>query len=53
LPVWLRWNSALDTPKAAVAPDSTSQTAKPARVGPVSSCPVMAMIPLIAWILPS
>src|SRR5437899_1468187 len=34
LPVWVRWKSALDTAKAAVAPDSTSQTAKPARVGP-------------------
>src|SRR5437588_344551 len=37
LPVWVRWNSALDTPNAAVAPDSTSQTATPARVGPFAA----------------
>ncbi len=53
LPVWVRWNSALDTPNAAVAPDSTSQTAKPARVGPVSAWPVIDMMPDSAWILPS
>jgi hypothetical protein len=53
LPVWVRWNSALDTPKAAVAPDRTSQTAKPARVGPVSAWPVIDMMPDSAWILPS
>ena len=52
-PVWVRWNSALETPNAAVAPDSTSHTAKPARVGPVSSWPVSAMMPLKAWIFPS
>ena len=31
----------------------TSQTAKPARVGPVSAWPVIDMMPDIAWILPS
>ena len=39
--------------KAAVAPDRTSQTAKPARVGPVSAWPVIDMMPDSAWILPS
>ncbi|MGY4486069.1 hypothetical protein ACVWWR_005260 [Bradyrhizobium sp. LM3.2] len=53
LPVRSRWYSALDTPKAAVAPESTSHTAKPARVGPVSGWPVIAMMPDSACILPS
>jgi len=53
LPVRSRWYSALDTPNAAVAPESTSQTAKPARVGPVSGWPVIAMMPDSACILPS
>ena len=33
-----------------VMPVSVSHTAKPARTGPVSSCPVMDMMPDIAWI---
>ncbi len=34
-------------------PDSTSHTAKPARVGPISLWPVSDITPDSAWILPS
>ncbi len=53
LPVCVRWNSADETANAAVMPDSTSHTAKPARVGPISLWPVSDMMPDSAWILPS
>ena len=53
VPVCVRWNKAEDTANAAVDPDSTSHTANPARVGPISGWPVIAMMPDIAWILPS
>ena len=45
--------SALATAKAAVMPPIVSHSAKPARVGPLSSCPVIDMIPDIACNLPS
>ena len=49
----VRWNSALDTAKAAVMPPIVSHSAKPARVGPLSSWPVIDMMPDIACNLPS
>ena len=52
-PVCVRWNSALDTAKAAVIAPIVSHSAKPARVGPLSSCPVIDMMPDIACNLPS
>ena len=53
LPVWVRWYNAEATPKAAVAPDITSAPAKPTRVGPLASKPVIDIRPDIAWIMPS
>ena len=53
MPVWVRWNSAEATPNAAVAPDITSAPAKPTRVGPLVSKPVIDIRPDIAWIMPS
>jgi len=38
---------------AAVAPDITSAPAKPTRVGPFDSKPVIDINPDIAWIMPS
>ena len=40
-------------PSAAVAPDMTSAPAKPTRVGPLFSKPVIDIRPDIAWIMPS
>ena len=51
--VWVRWYNADETANAAVMPDSTSHTAKPARVGPISGCPVIDIMPDSAWIFPS
>ncbi len=53
LPVWLRRNKAEATEKAAVIPVAISTTLKPTRHGPVSGCPVSAIIPETAWIAPS